>query len=102
ARLAAGAGVLVERARLYSAVDARLERVELLVGKRGVTSVHRVLEAAEPRLDLRHAIAVLEPLTGSALDALLLRGDVGHAGAYDSDPVPDDPARAAETTLDPG
>src|SRR4051795_7908878 len=95
-RLAAGAGVLMERARLDGAVDARRQRAELLVGTRSVTGVHRVLKAAEPGLHLRHAAAVLEPLAGGALDALFLRRNVGHAGAYDSDPVPDDLARAAE------
>src|SRR4051794_23709723 len=97
ARLAAGARVLVERARLHGAVDARHERAKLFVGACGVAGVHRVLEAAEPGLDLGHATAVLEPFTSGALDALLLRSNVGHAGAYDSDPVSDDLARAADS-----
>ena len=48
------------------------------LGEVGVAGIHRVLETAELGLDRRRVAAILEPLTLRPLDALFLRGDVGH------------------------
>ena len=72
AGLLARAAVAMQGARLHGLVDARHEPAELLIRARRIARADRVLEPAEPRLDLRSAAPVLEALALRPMNPLFL------------------------------